>query len=505
MNKIVLNTIILYIKIVLNMVLSFVSVPIVLRALGAEDYGLYALVAGVVAMLAFLNSSMTVSTQRYLSVTMGTGDVNKVTGVFSCSLYLHLLIGLTVCVLFEVVALFDFDGVLNIPQGRAGAAKIIYQFLVLSTFFTIISVPYDAVLNAHENMLVFSLVTIIGALLRLVLAISLLYIHVDKLIVYGAGLACVSFIEVLLKRIYVSRSYKEMERIPYKQLDKFLFKEMFSFAGWNIIGSMATVLRNQGIAVIFNLFFGTIVNAAYGIANQVNGVLMNFSNSIQKAINPQLMKSEGANQHDSMMRLTYGSIKISEFIFGLMAVPLIIEMDTILKWWLGSVPENTVIFCRLILLMNMIMLFTGGVSAAIQARGNIKKYVIVTTSLLLLHVPIAYILLAIGYPPYSAILSMCLIELLVMMVRFIFGYYNVGLSIKGILQRILFPFVIMYMAAFSVGFFVREMFLQNWLRVFLVIVIVVFIMSFIAYWWLLDSQERNHLWKLFRIKRNTDV
>lgn len=505
MNKIVLNTIILYIKIVLNMVLSFVSVPIVLRALGAEDYGLYALVAGVVAMLAFLNSSMTVSTQRYLSVTMGTGNVSKVTEVFSCSLYMHLLIGLIVCVLFELVALFAFDGFLNIPQGRVTTAKLIYQFLVISTFFTIISVPYDAALNAHENMLVFSIITIIGALLRLALAVSLLYIHVDRLIVYGAGLACVSFIEIFLKRMYVSCSYLEMKRISFGLLDKVLFRDMFSFAGWNIIGSMATVLRNQGVAVVFNLFFGTIVNAAYGIANQVNGVLMNFSNSIQKAINPQLMKSEGANQHDSMMRLTYGSIKISEFVFGLMAVPLIIEMDTILKWWLDSVPENTVIFCRLILLMNMIMLFTGGVSAAIQARGNIKKYVIVTASLLLLHVPIAYLFLALGYPPYSVILSMCLIELLVMMVRFLFGYYNVGLSIKSVFKKILLPFFCMYIISFSAGFFVREMFLQNWLRVFLVIVIVVFIMSFIAYWWLLDSRERKHLWKLFRIRRNSDV
>ena len=197
------------------MVLSFVSVPIVLRALGAEDYGLYALVAGVVAMLAFLNSSMTVSTQRYLSVTMGTGNVSKVTEVFSCSLYMHLLIGLIVCVLFELVALFAFDGFLNIPQGRVTTAKLIYQFLVISTFFTIISVPYDAALNAHENMLVFSIITIIGALLRLALAVSLLYIHVDRLIVYGAGLACVSFIEIFLKRMYVSCSYLEMKRISF--------------------------------------------------------------------------------------------------------------------------------------------------------------------------------------------------------------------------------------------------------------------------------------------------
>lgn len=502
MNKIVLNTIILYIKIVLNMVLSFVSVPIVLRALGAEDYGLYALVAGVVAMLAFLNSSMTVSTQRYLSVTMGTGNVNKVTEVFSCSLYLHLLIGLIVCVLFEIVALFAFDGFLNIPQGRVEAARIIYQFLVLSTFFTIISVPYDAALNAHENMLVFSLVTILGALLRLGLAVSLLYIHADKLIVYGAGLACVSFIEVLLKRIYVSRSYREMERIPYKQLDKSLFKEMFAFAGWNTFGAIANVCRNQGLAVVLNLFFGTIINAAYGVANQVNGVLANFSNSLQKAITPQLMQNEGASQREAMLRLSFMTVILSVFVYGIMALPLILEMEIVLGWWLKQVPDNTIIFCQLVLLTNLLTQMTTGIMAAVQASGKIKKYQIVMGIILFLNLPISYFCLLYGGEPYSALIVMCLVELVALFVRLYLSHELMSFPVKFFFQNVLFPLTCILIISFLLGYIVHCFISIPIIRLTCVTIVVVVSMSLGVYICVLDKEIRSRMWKLVVRNKN---
>lgn len=493
MNKIVLNTIILYIKIVLNMVLSFISVPIVLRALGAEDYGLYALVAGVVAMLAFLNSSMTVSTQRYLSVTMGTGNVNKVTEVFSCSLYLHLLIGLIVCVLFELVALFAFDGFLNIPQGRVETAKIIYQFLVLSTFFTIISVPYDAALNAHENMLVFSLITIIGALLRLALAVSLLHIHVDKLMVYGAGLAFVSLVEVLLKRIYVAHSYAEMKRFAFKELNRSLFKEMFSFAGWNTFGAFAMVCRNQGIAVVLNVFLGTIVNAAYGVANQVNGVLSNFSNSLQKAIAPQLMQKEGANLRANMFSLSFVAIKLSIFVFGLLSIPLIIEMEYVLKLWLQLVPENTIMFCRFILAINLFFQFSSGVALAIDAVGQIKYYRLVLSLVLFLNLPAAVVLLKYNYPVISVFVVLCVVELLCTFVRLFFAYKIMKFPIREYLKCIMLPFMLMFLVAFFVGWLEVFLFSPSFVRLCVVVLSTTTIMIIGTYRFLLCLQERLYI------------
>ncbi len=454
-NKILLNTIILYIKIVITISISFVSVPIVLRALGTEDYGVYMLVAGVISMLMFLNVSMTVATQRYLSVTIGTKNVNKVTDIFTCSIYLHLLIGLMIIVGFESTALFIFDGFLNINPIRIPAAKIIYQCLVVSTFFTIISVPYDAVLNAKENMLVFSLITILGSILRLSLAILLLYVSVDKLILYGVGYALVSIVEVLLKRVYVSYTYCEMKRLPLRSLDKKLFKEMLAFSGWNTFGAFAMACRNQGIAIVLNVFYGTIVNAAYGVANQVNGILASFAGSLQKAINPQLMQSEGADQRSRMLFLAETSTKMSVLIFATIAIPLILEMEIVLGWWLGEVPAHTVRFCQLVLVLNLIMQFTAGVMAAIQAVGNIKIYQITMGVVLFANIPIGYLILYFGGTAEMVLLAMCVVEIIALIIRVIFARRLVQLSIRLYMRNILLPLLCVLSITTFVGWLVH--------------------------------------------------
>ncbi len=500
-NKIFINTIILYIKIVITILISFVSVPIVLRALGAEDYGVYMLVAGVIAMLTFLNNAMSVATQRYLSVTIGERNQERVTDVFTCSVYLHVLIGLIVCVVLEIASLFLFDGFLNINPIRIPAAKIIYQCLIVSTFFTIISVPYDAVLNAKENMFIFSLITIFGSVLRLLFAVSLLYVSADKLILYGVGYAFVSIVEVLLKRLYVSHTYSEMKCLSFCSLDKVLFKEMFAFSGWNTLGSLATVCRNQGVAIVLNLFFGTVINAAYGVANQVNGILANFSSSLQKAISPQLMQSEGAGKREQVLKLTYVSIKLQESIFGILAVPVIIEMETLLGWWLGTVPKYTVAFCRLILLMNIIMLFSAPIGSAIQATGRLKKYTCVTGGLMILHVPIVYLLLNQGLSPISALISMCIVEGIIMVSRFGFGKKIANVSMIYICKRILIPFLSIYLLSFGVGFYLKTLMEPGIIRLVLLFMILILTISICIYGFVFDDSERQKLKSLISKQR----
>lgn len=501
MHKILFNTIVLYVKIMLNMALSFISVPIILRALGAEDYGLYTLVAGVISMLAFLNNSMTVSTQRYLSVTMGSGNVNRVKEVFSCSIYLHVLIGILVCLLFELGALFAFNGFLNIPMERIEEAKVIYQFLVLSTFFTIISVPYDAALNAHENMLVFSLITILGAFLRLGVAISLLYINADKLIVYGVGLACIVLVEVLLKRMYVSKFYKEMVCLPYKVLDKSLFREMFVFAGWNTFGTFAGVCRNQGLAIVLNLFYGTIVNAAYGVANQVNGVLSAFSGSLQKAINPQLMQQEGANQRGAMLNLSFLSIKISVLIFALMAIPLIIEMKTVLNWWLKQVPEYTVVFCQLILVINLLTQMSVGIMTAVQAGGKIALYQFTMGIIWFLNLPLGYLCLRLGYPPYSVLIVVCIMEIIALFMRLWFAYKLVQFPVWAFVKRIFSSFSFVLLVAYFIGLKICFYMKSDWLRLSLVVIVVDLIILLGTYLCILSKKERIQFLCFRRLKK----
>ena len=438
-NKVLLNTIILYAKIIINMLISLVSVPLILRALGESDYGVYNLVAGVVSMLAFLNSSMSISTQRFLSVAIGENNVSRLNEIYNTSIALHLAIGLIVVIGFEICGLFLFDGFLNIEPERIGPARIIYQFLVVSTFFTILSVPYGAILNAKENMLAFSVIGIIEALLKLLLAVYLGFCHFDRLIFYGLGMALLAISITLMNRIYVRHTYKEFSFHPSEIIKRETFLEMLGFAGWNTLGSVAMVGRNQGIAIILNLFYGTVVNAAYGIANQINGVLNYFSTTFQRALNPQLMQSEGMKDRSRLIRISLVSSKFSVLVLSFFAIPLIIEMSYVLELWLKDVPAYTLRLSQLILVLSIVFQYSMGLMSSIQAVGRIRNYFLIISFLILLNLPISYFLLKNGYPPYSCVVSFIAVELISFVVRLYMASRLTGLRIIDFIRQVVLP------------------------------------------------------------------
>ena len=357
--RVVLNTVVLYVKVILSLVLALISVPLVLKTLGTSDYGLYNLVAGVVSMLSFLNNSMTVSSQRFMSVAMGEGNDAKINSIYNTSLLLHFCLAVLVIIVFEVIGLFAIDK-LNILPERITCAKIIYQFLILSTAANIIAVPFDALTNAKEDMIPFSIVELIGSILMLSVAFSIAHVSGDKLIYYGVCVALISILTLFMKYGWCRYAYKDYKINLFAYKNKFKIKEMLGFTGWNLFGGLAMIGRNQGVAVIINLFLGTVANAAYGIANQINGALSHFSATFQKAINPQLMKSAGMNDRSRLLRISYISSKFSVLAMAFFAVPLIMEMDEVLIIWLkDSIPPyNTLdtmysftildisIFCR---------------------------------------------------------------------------------------------------------------------------------------------------------------
>lgn len=461
-NKVLLNSIILYAKIIINMLISLVSVPLILRALGESDYGVYNLVAGVVSMLAFLNSSMSISTQRFLSVAIGENNVIRLNEIYNTSIVLHLVIGLIVVIGFEICGLFLFDGFLNIEPQRIEPAKIIYQFLVVSTFFTILSVPYGAILNAKENMLAFSVIGIIEALLKLLLAVYLGFCHFDRLIIYGLGMALLAISITLMNRIYVKHKYKEFSFHPTKILKKEIFMEMLGFAGWNTLGSVAMVGRNQGIAIILNLFYDTVVNAAYGIANQINGVLNYFSTTFQRALNPQLMQSEGMKDRTRLIRIALISSKLSVLVLLFFAMPLIIEMSYVLEIWLKDVPAYTLRLSQLILVLSIVFQYSRGLMSSIQAVGKIRNYFLIISFLILLNLPISYFLLKNGYPPYSCVVSFIVIELISFIVRLYMASRLTGLRIIDFIRQVVLPtvgvIVFSLIPALSIHVLLRESF-----------------------------------------------
>ncbi len=489
--RVFINTVILYMRIVISMAISLVSVPMLLRALGESDYGLFNLIAGVIAMLSFLNASMTVSTQRYMSVAIGEHNKEKLNSIFNASIILHIIIGLIIVILFELASLFLFNGLLNISTDRIQTAQIVYQLLVVSTFFTIITVPYNAVLNAKENMFAFSMVGIFDSLVKLILAYYLLTSMFDRLLIYGIGISVMSVVSTLMSRGCVKIIYREFVFNPRLYFNKDRFKEMAKFASWNTLGAVAMIGRNQGIAVIINLFFGTIANAAYGISNQINGVLGYFSSTFQKALNPQLMQSEGMNDRERLIRISYISSKYSVVVLSFFSVPLIIEMQYVLQIWLKSVPEHTLLLSQLVLVLSIIYQYSVGLMSAIQAVGRIRVYFIIMSILILLNLPISYVVLNLGFPLFSTIIIFIIIELFSFVTRLIMANKIVGILPLDFLRCVVCPTLLLIFISTIFSLIPHVFLLPSLNRLLLVCVIYALIFIFLAYFLILDDNYKK--------------
>lgn len=417
--------------------ISLYSTRLVLNYLGESDFGVFNLIAGVIAMLAFLSTAMATSTQRYLSFYQGTGDSEMQKKVFINSWILHILIGIIVVVALEIISPFLFNGFLNIPLDRIPTAEAVYHFMTASVFFTIVAVPFTASLNAHENMLWIAVVLIIEAVLKLLIALSLSYfLQNERLVWYGFLCAIVAFLSFLLYGIYCLKKYRECTINRYK-IDKTLMKELGAFAGWSLFGALSYTGRFQGVAILLNVFMGTIVNAAYGIAYQISGQMSSLATMLFRAFNPQIMKSEGADDRHRMLRLSMMASKFGFFLVAVIAVPCIFEMPSILKFWLKNVPEYTVAFCSLLLISVLINQQAKGLESAVQATGKMKLHQTVVGTLLLLNIPIVYILLKLNFPVYSVILSFIFTEILVVVARILIVKRVAGLSIRDFFNQVL--------------------------------------------------------------------
>lgn len=489
-NRVIFNTGILYAKIIICVFISLWSVPLVLHALGASDYGLYNLIAGVIAMLSFLNASMTVSLQRFMSVTMGEGNDEKLIKIYNTGIILHIFIGILLVCFLELCSIFIFDDFLNIPSERLRTAEIVYQFLVISMFFTVVSVPFDAVLNAEEDMLAFSIISIIEAVLKLGIAFCLMYISYDKLIFYGCTLVCIVILSTTMKFLYVKHKYEDF-RISIKNgFNIPLSREMFGFIGWSALGGGAMVARNQGVAILLNLFFGTIINAAYGIANQISGVLSYFSVSLQKSLNPQLMKSEGMGNRERLLKLAFISSKYSVLLLGIFVVPLLIYMPSILHLWLTNVPEHTVLFSRLVLLLALLGQYSVGIQVLIQSVGKISSYFVTVSVLIFFGLFVAFWLLRMIKLPEMALYSFIGVEIILFAIRLLFAHKLAKLHINSFIKKVVLPTMAVSIGTFAACYFLSIVLGMSLVGMLLSIGITLLIFSLLAWFIALDSYEK---------------
>ena len=372
--RIIVNTIAQYTRTIINVCLSLYSTRLILSALGQSDYGIYSIVAGVVAMLSFVTNALITTTQRYLSFHHGKKDLNQVRLVFSNSWLLHLFLGILVVAILGVFGPWITQDFLNIEDARRSAALFVYLSAVAVLFLSFITAPVRALFVARENIVYTSVIDVLDGILKLTIAIILSKITYDHLIAYSSMLIAISGFNLLAFTIYASIKFPEFHLPRLRELNKQYLKGLSNFAGWTIYSAGCVIARNQGISVILNLFYGTVINAAYGVAQQVMGAVQFISTSILQAMNPQIMKAEGAGERERMLRLCEYESKYSFLLLSLVAIPLIAEMEMILHLWLRHVPEYAVMFCRFILVASLCDQISVGLTSANQAIGQIRNY-----------------------------------------------------------------------------------------------------------------------------------
>lgn len=400
-SRVVKNTGFLYAKMGITMFISLWITRLILNSLGASDFGIFNIIGGAISMLGFLGGAMTGATQRFMSYSEGEGDKEKQKSIFNISLVIHTCVAIAVGLLLLIAGFFFFNGILNIPPDRIGAAKVVYGSLIVSTMFTVMTVPYDAAVNAHENMKYYAVVGIIESLLKLGVAFITVYTLMDKLIVYGILMALIPILILTIMIRYCRRHYEECTISPHRYWNNSIAKEMTTFAGWNFLGTASSMIANYGTGIVLNHFFGPLLNAAQGIAGDLNGKTLVFSNNMLKALNPVIAKNEGAGERQKMVSISITGNKFSFYAFAIIIIPIIIETPFALRLWLKNVPEWAVIFVRLLLIRTLVEQTTITFGSAIAAEGHISQYNKLSCIIDLATIASIYLAFLMGYSPTS--------------------------------------------------------------------------------------------------------
>lgn len=394
------NTMFLYIRMFIVMVVTFYTSRVILAVLGASDYGIYNVVGGIVTMMAFLNGALSSSSSRFLTYELGTGNMEQLKKTFSASLNLHICVALLVLIVGETVGLWFFYEKLVIPDERMNAAFWVYQFSIITTMVNFTQVPFNASLIAHENMSVYAYVGLYEALSKLIIVYLLQIAPFDHLIIYALLLMLNTVGIQLFYRIYTSRKYNECRFNLVT--DKTIYKKLLGYSGWDLFGGVAVICQSQGINILLNLFFGPVVNAARAITFQIQGALNQFVTNFLTAVRPQVVKSFAADDYHRMYSLTFSAAKYSYLLMLALMLPLCFEISFVLKIWLGdNVPENTYEFTLIVMITYLMETFHSASLMSYHAIGRIKTGNIVGGTLMILALPLSYISLKIGYPAYS--------------------------------------------------------------------------------------------------------
>lgn len=417
-----------YVRTFLSMAIMLLSTRLLIQTLGHSDYGLYSVVGSMVFMIGFITASLASSTQRFLSYTHGTNDMAVLRRIFANAFYLHFAIASIIALIMWACGA-SFISRLSIAPDRYDTATFVYTMVLFMTLTTFLTAPVRALYIARENIIYVSVVEVVDALFKLFGAISLQYISFDSLKTYSVIMFLISVFNLMAYLGYALRRYEECHLPRPGEISIDTIKKLSSFAVWNVYAIGSGVARMQGLAIVINRFLGTLVNAAYGIALQVYNAVSFIALSILNSMNPQLMKAEGSGDRQRMLLLTTKESKYSFLVLSLVLIPLICEMPSVLTFWLDSVPAHSVMFCQVILASHIWDQTTIGLTSANQAVGKVRNYSLVTSTIRLAVLPLAWYCLRNGFQPYSIMAVYFAIDVIIGIVRFPFLKSIAGLHI----------------------------------------------------------------------------
>lgn len=498
--RIAKNTLFLYFRTMFIMLVSLYTSRVVLRTLGEEDFGIYNVVGGVVVFLAFFNNSLSITTQRFINYEMTKDNEISLNRVFSTSINIHFFIAICIFVLAETVGLWFVSEKLTIPSDRMDATLWVYQFSVLTTLITVMSVPYNAAIIASEKMNIFAYVSIIEITLKLLIVFLLLYLPYDKLKIYAILLFLVAVIIRIIYGLYCRNKLKWSRYHFY--WDKNLLKKMVGFSSWTVLGAGSHLFGSQGINVLINIFFGPLFNASRAIAMQIQQAVQTFSSNFMVAIRPQIVKSYSRKEYDSMYRLVFISSKGSYFLLFLISLPILLEIDYILKLWLGYVPEYTAIYTRLILIDILVGATISPLAAVSQASGRVRNYQLVISCCFLLVVVMTAILFKYGFASYTAFVVSIVFSAIGVFARMIELWYSVKFPIKRFCKEVLFRIFVTTLIAVIIPLFMyyQDLILNEMIQL-IVISIISFLSCIVSIWIFgLDKEEKITLINIIKSK-----
>lgn len=448
------NTIFLYIRTFIVMLVSLYTSRVVLDALGIEDYGIYNVVGGIIIMFSVISASLSNSITRYITYELGKGNINKLKLIFSTSVNIQIIIALMIVTLTEIVGVWFINTEMNIPENRISAAFWVLQCSLFTFVIQLISLPYNAALIAHEKMDIFAYIGLLEAMLKLLCAYAIFIFNFDKLIIYAV---CLTLSAIIIRVIYGIYCKKHFEECRYHiSFDKSLIKEMSGFAGWNFLGTGAYLFNTQGVNILSNIFFGVTINAARGIAGQAEAGVRQFVGNFTTALNPQIIKSFAEKDYNTCFSIVRKGGKYSFFLMLFLFIPFVLEAEFILNIWLKEVPEYAVLFWQLAMLGTLVDLPGAPMTILAQATGKIKKFYIYMGGLGCLVLPISYILFKLGFPPSAAYWTYAIVYTYLVYIRLILLNKQIGFPIALFAKEVIIPILVVSLLSFILPLFLLK-------------------------------------------------